>query len=156
MMMILHAQPGAARMILSRDLSDGDGLLILAGSAQDFDDGDLPVRVGAVGGRVLRLEYLHAQPGAFGVLADCARMFPAILAHRLRGLAYRRVVDAADRIGDAPVMWSTDAAGEVTAFDLAPMVASSPLLAGLTRDLSARAMDDDRRFRFLAAAFAGV
>ncbi|WP_330449328.1 hypothetical protein FLP41_20610 [Paracoccus marcusii] len=36
----------------------------------------------------------------------------------------------------------------MTAFRLAPIVASSPLLMSLSRDLCGRSMSDDRRFAF--------
>lgn len=159
-MIILHAQPEQQVSVLPPDMGGNGDLIVLAGAVTAFDGLDLPQPAGAVGGEVLRLTLLQPQPSAHALLADCAALFAAVLARHSGPLSYRRAgqppMPATQMPVAPPVCWRSDAAGAVTAFRLAPAVAASPLLATVTRDLCRADLTDDRRFAFLAAAFAGA
>lgn len=169
-MIILHAQPDQQVSALPPDMARGGDLIVLAGAVTAFDGLDLPHPAGAVGGDVLRLTLLQPQPSAHALLAECAALFAAVLARHSGPLSYRRAgqaplasaslpsasVSPASIRSGPPVCWRSDASGAVTAFRLAPAVAASPLLAAVTRDLCRADLTDDRRFAFLAAAFAGA
>lgn len=156
-MLILHAKASQQAQALSAELLKENDFLVLAGPVGAFDATALHPGPGQVGGTVLRFTHLTPRPSAFQVLADCACLCQRLLAEHLCALRYRQPQDEQTAFsGDAPVAWSAQADGTVTAFRLAPIVASSPLLMSLSRDLCGRSMSDDRRFAFLAAAFAGA
>lgn len=160
MTVIIHAQEGRHRLRLSPDILTENDFIVLAGARDAFDEGALPQRSGQVGGRILRVTHTDDQPRAFAVLAQCATLFRQLLAEHLGGLHYVQPqgesVSGAGTADGSALDWLCDADGVVRWFSLPPVVASSPLLLPLTRDLAARPMTDDRRFAFLAAAFAGA
>lgn len=164
MMIIIHALEDCAAAKLPPDVwtaYKSGKIITLAGTPGAFDETTLPDSEGRVGGPIIRMTHLQPQSSAFRILADCARLFHWLLAEHSGGLRYFRtggslLSDAELESEPASVAWISSADGAVTAFRLAPLVASSPLLMSLTSDLAAHPIADERRFAFLAAAFKGV
>ncbi|WP_042245998.1 hypothetical protein [Paracoccus sp. PAMC 22219] len=157
MVVILHAKADQPVQLLSAELLKENDFIVLAGPVGAFDASGWDTAPGEVGGAVLRVSHLTPRHSAFEVLAECLCLCQRLLAEHLCELRYYQPQDEQDALhDDTPVAWSALPDGSVTAFRLAPMVASSPLLATVSRDLAGRTMTDDRRFTFLAAAFAGA
>ncbi|WP_405402788.1 hypothetical protein [Paracoccus sp. Ld10] len=157
MMILVHAKAGQKMAGLPMGFLKEKDFIVLMGPDGSFEKLDLPAPAGAVGGVVIRVTQMQDGAGAFAALADCSRLLYRILAEHMGPLHY--VQPLSEQLPDmeiAPVAWTATPDGHVNAFRLSAMVASSPLLMSLTRDLSARPMTDDRRFAFLAAAFAGA
>lgn len=156
MMILVHAKAGQTVAELPvKSLNEKD-LVALIGPDVCFEGLGL-TSVGKVGGMLLRVTQLQGQDGTFSTLADCARLLHRLFVEQLGPLHY--VQPTSEQLPDiesAPVAWTSTPDGHVDAFRLSAMVASSPLLMPLTRDLATRSMTDDRRFAFLAAAFSGV
>lgn len=164
MMIIIHASENCTVEELPKFIQGIDfnkELLLLAGTPGAFSDAELPDAKGQVGGSIVRVEHLNYQPSAFEVLTGYTRLLQQILAEHSGSIHYIRMGDGMLLEGEqgeeeAPVTWNSTNEGVVTAFHLAPLVASSPLLMSLTSDLAARSMPDERRFAYLAAAFEGI
>lgn len=162
MITIIHASEHRAATrfpITMKDVVPTNKIIALVGEPEAFDN-VLPDRGGEIGRSILRVTLLQPRTSAFDVLADCARLFQKLLAEHLGGLQYLRAgsnlpPEQEQGSQSKPVVWSSGEDGSVTAFCLAPVVASSPLLMSLTSDLAARPMLEERRFDFLANAFEG-
>lgn len=159
-MQIIHAQASQPVVDVSADLLEDNDFIVLMGAVGAFDDRSLPTPAGRVGGRILRVTLMHPQISAFEVLTRCAASFRQLLAENLVSLHYIQPEEESELAQQgsprASVAWRSSLAGTVTEFRLAAVVASSPLLVPVTQDLSHRPMTDDRRFAYLAAAFAGA
>jgi|GEM_PF-1741810 len=157
MIILVHVKAGQTLEELPKGLLNEKYFIVLLGPQGSFSGQDLPSPAGAVGGSVLRVTQLQDYAGAFAALADCARLLRRLFAQNFGPLHYIQPSEELMSGRDtAAVSWTATSDGHVDAFCLSPVVASSPLLMPLTRDLAARQMTDDRRFAFLAAAFAGV
>ncbi|WP_411838001.1 hypothetical protein [Paracoccus sp. ME4] len=159
-MLIIHEPKDGARRRLPQSLLDSEPRLALAGPVDAFDGAGVAAAWGRVGGPVLRFTHVGAPRTAFAVLHDCAALCRPLLAETFAGLRY--VQPRGETLPDAPaagqareVAWSHGADGMVAGFALAPLVASSPLLLPLLRQLAAAPLSDEVRFAHLGAAFAG-
>ena len=156
-MFIVHAQQNTRSATLPAAVLRANGLIVLAGTGDAIRSVDLPETADGTEIRVARLEYLRQESAAFDILADCAEHFRARLGRFHHGLRYACAEDLdADLPEGAPVAWTADDRGRVRLFALSPLVAGSPLLAPLTRDLAAARISEETRFQYLAAAFAGA
>jgi len=157
MIILVHVKAGRTLDELPKGLLKENNFIILLGPRGSFSGLDLPTPAGAVGGAILRITQLQDHAGAFAALADCARLLRRLFSEHLGPLHYIQPSEEfmSDR-DTAAVSWTATSDGHVDAFCLSPVVSSSPLLMPLTRELAAQPMTDDRRFAFLAAAFAGV
>lgn len=110
--------------------------------------------------RIRFVEYIGQPPAAFQVLADVTRLFRTYLSEHLTEIRYLKLrpdygdnaPDAAPAEADA-ISWQHDPSGEVQAFRLPPLIASSPLLPWLVQELNTKSLDDARCFATLTAAF---
>ena len=156
-MFIVHAQQIQAQVTLPDAVLQEKGPIVLAGTGDAIRSVKLPETADGAEIRVARLEYLRQETAAFDILADCAAHFRAGLARVHHGLRYACAESLdADLPEGAPVAWTADDRGRVRLFALSPLVAGSPLLAPLTRDLAAARISEETRFQYLAAAFAGA
>jgi hypothetical protein len=163
MITIIHASKHCAVTgfhITMKDVVSTNKIIALVGEPGAFDN-VLPDAGGQIGRSILRVTHLQPRTSAFEVLADCARLFQQLLSEHLGSLQYLRAGSnfppgQEQEPESKSVVWSSGEDGFVTAFRLAPVVASSPLLMALTADLAARPMSDERRFAFLANAFEGI
>ena len=159
-MLIIHEPKDGARRRLDQSLLDAEPHLALAGPVDAFDGAGIAATAGRVGGPVLRFTHMGAPRTAFAVLHDCAASCRPLLAETFAALRYVRC--DGDTVPDAPevdpgreVAWNRGADGTIADFALAPLVASSPLLLPLLRQLAAAPLSDEARFAHLGAAFAG-
>lgn len=158
-MVIIHSNAFVKPSQLPVDLFKKEDFIVLAGPRGVFDALDLPVVAGKAHGCVLRVEQVKPCSSAFELLAECAPLFQSFFAEHLVGLSYLRpegdflqaIVASVNH-----VTWKEGSDGEIEKFSLSPTVASSPLLAPLTKKLAARPLNDNRRFALLAAAFVGA
>lgn len=167
MIFILHAQADRPPVLHLPPIPEKHNFTLLAGAVGAFDGLPLPQTAGKVGGAVLRLTLLQPQPSAFALLADCLRLCRPLLGEHLVGIRYVLAgsdpepadtgrADPQPADPGAAVAWTVDDREVVTGFRLSPAIATSPLLEPVVADLGERSLTDDRRFTFLAAAFAGA
>lgn len=166
MLVIIHADHDQGPIVLDPSWQCEGSHLLLSGAATAFDSADLPDGAGRPDSRIMTLQSLAPPSSSFEVLRECARSLRHFLASYASPIHFRRLSAAATTVNpdalcdsaefaSGPVSWQQDCSGEVTMFSLAPIVASSPLLAAVAEELMKHDLKDTRRFEFLAAAFTG-